>query len=373
MMTNNQQFEIWRKSQEVELTQKLEALLPSILSRHVFYPECEGDLKKQQMSLNAKIGGKHKLYFNITDRVVSSADDFVSCWLDGIVNYIKTVDKGYEEGRAAYQFQQLLASDPELLEYAVLFLKRTYWRNCYALAKKRPAEKEATIWIGQRNAEYGLLITPRFKKGEWENDVSEIRHFRPAYWTIGHIMQTGLVIPHTEEKIEFTSVDQYLTFFKNVLVRLSGSPYERTIAEKYCDFVKNSENPYRVPLLIPEFRYGGMDMHHKYRLDFTIINPYTLEKQGFEFSPWSTHGALAGTKNKTQKEINEEAKANFEKEMEKQKAYYREYGVYTLIYTDTDLADMDAVFEEMKCYLQPVQENKLLLQTAMDRFTSFSI
>ena len=35
--------------------------------------------------------------------------------------------------------------------------------------------------------------------------------------------------------------------------------------------------------------------------------------------------------------------------------------------------DMDAVFEEMKQYLQPVQENKLLLQTAMDRFTSFSI
>ena len=55
------------------------------------------------MSLNAKIGGKHKLYFNITDRVVSSADDFVSCWLDGIVNYIKTVDKGYEEGRGDEQ------------------------------------------------------------------------------------------------------------------------------------------------------------------------------------------------------------------------------------------------------------------------------
>ena len=40
IMTNNQQFEVWRKAQEAELTQKLEALLPSILSRHVFYPEC---------------------------------------------------------------------------------------------------------------------------------------------------------------------------------------------------------------------------------------------------------------------------------------------------------------------------------------------
>ena len=146
-MTDYQEFEKWRKAQEAELTKKLETLLPSILSRYVFYPECEGDWKKQQMSLNAKIGGKHKDYFNITDRVVSSADDFVSCWLDGMVNYIKTVDKGYEKSRTTYQFQQLLANDPELLEYVVLFLKRTYWRYCYSLAKKRPAEKEATIWI----------------------------------------------------------------------------------------------------------------------------------------------------------------------------------------------------------------------------------
>lgn len=372
-MTENQQFELWRKEQEKELTRKLEALLPGIVSRYVFNPEYKGDMKRQQLSLNSKIGGKHNSYFNITDRVITSADEFVSCWLDGMVNYIKTVDKGRETSRATYQFQQLLANDPELLEYAVLLLKRTYWRNCYSLAKKRPTEQEATIWIGQRNAEYGILVTPRFKNGEWENDVSEIRHFRPAYWTIGHIMQTGLVIPHSEDIIKFTSIEQYLLFFKNTIVRLSGSCYENVIADKYCEFVRNSENPNRVPLLIPEFRYGGIDMQHKYRLDFTIINPYTLQKQGFEFSPWSTHGALSGTKDKTQKAINEEAKANFEKEMEKQKEYYRKYGVYTLIYTDTDLQDMDAIFEEMKKYLQPEYENKLLLKTAMERFAGFHI
>ena len=372
-MTEKQRFEVWRKKQIDELTEKLEKLLPSILSRHIFYPETAEDFKSQQQSLNAKIGAKYKEFFNITDTVITSADDFVSLWLDGMIERISAMNKEYVTNSPVYQFQQLMASDPELCEYVVLFLKRSYWKNCYSLAKKRPAAENATLWIGQRNAEYGLLVTPRFKNGEWENDVSEIRHFRPAYWTIGHILQTGLVIPHSDDRIQFPNLESYLSFFKNVLVRASGSPYEKIIASKYCDFVRSSKNPNIIPLLIPEFRYGGMDKEHKYRLDFTIIDPYSLQKQGFEFSPWSTHGSLTGTKDKTQKEINAEAKANFEREMEKQKAYYRTYNVYTLIYTDKDLQDMDAVFEEMKKYLQPVRENKLLVQTSMDRFMRFSI
>ena len=63
-------------------------------------------------------------------------------------------------------------------------------------------------------------------------------------------METGLVIPYENDKIKFNSVDDYLTFFKNVLVRLSGSPYELKIAELYCEYVRSSANPYKVPLLI---------------------------------------------------------------------------------------------------------------------------
>lgn len=80
--------------------------------------------------------------------------------------------------------------------------------------KKRPKKEEAALWIGQTNASYGLLITPRFKNGEWENDVSEIRHFKPNYWTIGHVLETGLVVPHSPQRIEFFTIEQYLVFFK---------------------------------------------------------------------------------------------------------------------------------------------------------------
>ena len=59
-MTEKQRFEIWRKKQVDDLTEKLEELLPGILRRHIFYPETAGDLKSQQQSLNAKIGAKYQ-------------------------------------------------------------------------------------------------------------------------------------------------------------------------------------------------------------------------------------------------------------------------------------------------------------------------
>jgi hypothetical protein len=60
-------------------------------------------------------------------------------------------------------------------------------------------------------------------------------------------------------------------------------------------------------------------------------------------------------KNKTQKELHAEALANFEKEMTKHKDYFRNYGVYALIYTDSDLADPDKFFDEIKRYLVPTR------------------
>ena len=301
-MTGKQWFARQKKEQIAQLTCQLDALLPGILRRHAFSKDNPDDFKSQQLSLHAKIGGKHTTYLNVTDDVISSPEEFAARWFKGLINHIKTVDAGKEASRAAYKFQQQLTSDPELLEYVTLFLKRTYWRNCDALAKKRPKKEEAALWIGQTNASYGLLITPRFKNGEWENDVSEIRHFKPNYWTIGHVLETGLVVPHSPQRIEFFTIEQYLVFFQNTMVRQTRSPYEMEIAKKYCELVLSSKQPYEIPLLIPELRYGGLQTQHRYRLDFTIINPYTLQKQGFEFSPWSTHGYLSRTKEKNQKE-----------------------------------------------------------------------
>jgi hypothetical protein len=235
----------------------------------------------------------------------------------------------------------------------------------------RPTVEDAEVWIGQEHASYGLLVTPRFVGGQWENDKSEIRKFPQDYWTIGHVLATGLVVPNDPDKVEFPNVKAYLTFFKNTLVRASGSVHEREVADRYVKYVLAQADPTKVPLLIPEFRYGGVTPKHKYRLDFTVIDPYTMQKVGFELSPWSSHGKLTGTKDKTTKEINAEALANFEKEMTKHKDYFRKHDVYALIYTDSDLSDPDQLFEEIKRYLVPRRLSYQLEIHALDEFHRF--
>ena len=128
------------------------------------------------------------------------------------------------------------------------------------------------------------------------------------------------------------------------------------------------EDPLSVPLLIPELRYGGHDAKHKYRLDFCIIDGTTIERVGFEFSPSSSHATIVDTKNKTQKEINAEVGVNFEREMTKHKAYFKKFGIFVLIYTDIDLANMDGVINDFKKYLTPVERQNELNFHVLDNF-----
>lgn len=203
---------------------------------------------------------------------------------------------------------------------------------------------------------------------DWENDQSEIRHFKPKYWSIGHVMKTGLVIPGKDRKLTFETVEKYLEFFEEVIVRHSKSKYQIDIAERYSEYVRASKDPLSIPLLIPELRHGGRDAKHKYRLDFCIIDSTTLERIGFEFSPSSSHTAITGTKSKTQKAINAEVAENFEHEMEKHKAYFKKFGIFVLIYTDKDLANMQAVFDDIKKWLAPVRIQQQLNFHVIDNF-----
>lgn len=320
---------------------------------------------QSEQSLNALIGSRNDDFFDLKHDVINSQEQFVSLWLRGLKESALT------DGVASdHWLWQLIKKHKLLQEYTILFLKRSYLKHFDELSKNRPPVEEAEIWIGQENANYGLLVTPRFRNGQWENDKSEIRAFPKAYWTIGHVMQTGLVIPGRNKIFKFSDVEQYLLFFQDTLVRNSGSKYEYEIAGHYCDYVRSSPSPNLVPLLIPEFRYAGLNVKHIYRLDFLVINPYTLDKFGFELSPWSTHGYLKKTGQLTQKKINELASDNFAKEMKKHRAYFKEHGVFCLIYTDDDLKDIKRLFDdEILPYLKP---EKPKIQLSFEIIEEFS-
>lgn len=323
------------------LTAELRTMLPDVLA--------ETGIGSEQ-SLNGAYGGKFADYIDIKNEVIYSPDHFTALYFDGFQKKV-----AYSPHSAHMRNLKILRGSKKLQEYMFIFLRRVYLRNIEALSRKRPTVDEAEIWIGQNNASYGILVTPRFsaKKNQWENDKSEIRHFEHQYWTIGHVLTTGLVIPGKNVTMPFKTPDDYLNFFTNVIVRNSGSQYEYDIAQMYREYVLAAPDPLRVPLLIPEFRYDGLATAHKYRLDFTIIDPYQLTKVGFEFSPWSTHGYLAKTKTLTAAEINRIAQDNFEREMTKHKDFFRKHGIFVLIYTDADLTDLAKIFGDMKRFLEP--------------------
>ncbi|KUL93392.1 hypothetical protein DK26_24050 [Bosea sp. WAO] len=341
----------------VDMTTELRAMLPQVLKE-------TGVLKES--SLNAIIGGKAAQFIDLLHEVILSPEQYATLYMKGFRQAMSSEDALFPNShRINYE---MLRKSEAAQKYFMLFLKRSYLKHFDELSRVRPPIAESEIWIGQNKADYGLLITPRYVNGVWENDKSEIRHFPKLYWTIGHILNSGLVVQGDEDKIEFSDVNAYLAFFKNTLVRASGSPYEKEIANLYVDYVRASNNPDNIPLLIPEYRYEGPVAKHKYRLDFCIIDPYTMRKVGYELSPWSTHGYLSSIRGLNQAKINEMASDNFEKEMLKHRSFFKKHDIYALIYTDSQLANIVSVFEDMKQYLDPVDKVVQLDFHLLDKF-----
>jgi hypothetical protein len=303
--------------------------------------------KDSEQSVNTYIGSKNDDFLDLKNDVIKSPDEFISKWLQGL-------DKGYKEGKGN-RFKSMhdnLKKKENLYfkKYVALFLKRSFLKKYEELSKTRPQQDEGHFWFGVNDADYGVFITPRFNTAtkEWENDVSEIRAFNQLYWTIGHVLKTGVVYPGRNKIKKFKTCADYLDFFYDQ-VRLTKSLYQIEIAEKYINFVKANPAPNLVPLLIPEVRFNP-GRKHEYRLDFLMINPLTMDKIGIELSPWSSHGQLSG-KHKNLSELNKEALDNFEKEIKKMKAYFKKYKIYTLIFPDSELKNIEELFNDIKKYL----------------------
>jgi len=343
------------------LSTQLKALLPTVL----------GDTGiESKLSLHGKIGQKNEHFIDVRNALIYSPEQFLSEWLEGLEDHISKQSSYFRNpANSYYHLYHLIKRSTSFREYLRIFLRRTYLNHYEAYTRHKPRVEESEIWIGQNHADFGLLVTPRFANEQWENDKSEIRHFGPKYFSIGHVLKTGLVVPSKNRTISFHSVEEYLTFFQEVLVRLNKSQYGNQIAEMYREFVLNHDNQLEIPLLIPEFRYNGMAAKHEHRLDFLIIDSANMNKVGFELSPWSTHGQIKNItkEKKTQVAINAEAQENWENEVNKLKKYYKAHGIVVLIYSDRDLKGLDVVFEDMKKYLEP---KKIGVQLEIDAFRS---
>jgi hypothetical protein len=321
-----------------KMTARLEALRPYVM----------GTLGSVSLSsLHAVLGSKNAKFIEIRTQVLTTPQAFYTEWLVGLEGYIE--ERGGYDARYSVLLQ-LMCTDAKVRRYVRTFLMRTFLRQADALSKKRPTDDEAEIWMGPNHTDYGLLVTPRFSNGQWENDKSEIRHFKHPYFSIGHVLETGLVIPGRKRRQPFHDIDAYLSFFENTLVRLAGSLHQNAVAERYVDHVKKSADPYSVPLLLPEVRYSR-EKKHQYRLDFMVVEPSSMRRIGFELSPWSSHGRLLGIGSMTQKQINAKASENRATELAKLREYFLKHGISIVVFTDDQLKNPDMVFEEISTYL----------------------
>jgi len=306
----------------------------------------------------------------------SDPEDFIARWLDGLLKAARAdflrYGSGADSGTAAQRLVRMLKT-PTVRKYTFTFLRRNFYRQLNARTRAKPPEDLWGIWFGGKSSTYGILIAPKFRNGEWTNDRSEMRHAPYIYWTIGHVLETGLVSPDESEPLKFSDLRDILRFYRFVLKNISNSKYEKAIAVRYIEYLQQSADALSEPFLIPEFRYGGLDAQHKHRLDYTVFNGHTMRKTGFELSPYSTHGAVRKLKNKTQVAVNREGAATWEKEMQKRNDYFAKYDVPIVTFTDSMLRDIDNCFQVIGSYLTKRPKGRLSLDGVVRRLAAAEV
>ncbi len=338
---------------EAELTKLLQDRFAATISRASELLDKELNVHK----FHAIIGCRNNDFVDAVRTQFSDPDDFWRRWLRGFrlrftESYAKEIEKNgrVKNDRSVFRLKRLL-DDDDVLEYTRLFLVRNFYRNLKARTRSKPQESLWEIWFGENRGPWGLLITPTRRLGAWTNDKSEMRHARYEYWTIGHVLSEGLAAPNDEKTFSFSSVEQVTQFYSMVLARASRSKHEKEISNLYLKYLEDSDQVLDEPFLIPEVRYAGLDEKHKYRLDYTVLNPHTMQFVGFELSPHSSHGSVTGMKSKTQKRVNQELAEQWEHEMDKRNDYFQTFGIATITFTDAHLSDPHGVFSTIQTYL----------------------
>jgi hypothetical protein len=357
--------------QERLLTSHLNNILPIV-------KENVESITKEDFSLlsfHAQIGSRNSLYIDGVRTKFIDSEDFIAQWLCGLVRNVErqidegTFGRGRHKGADYYLIQYL--KDLSIREYVFTFLTRNFYRNFKERVRNKPDENLWSLWFGNGNLVWGLVIEPVLRDGCWTNDKSEMRRASYNYWTIGHIVSTGLIDPTSNSPIRFGSPEDFLGFYKSVIIRTSNSQYEKEIADRYIEYLKRSDDLNQELFLIPEFRYAGKEVKHIYRLDYTILNSYVMKMTGFEISPASTHISLERTKDKTQKSLNFELSQQWSKEMTKRNSYFSKYGISTVTFTDTDLGDVKQCFQSIEVFLRERADASTTLHNAISEMELF--
>jgi hypothetical protein len=322
-------------------------------------------------SLHGIIGGKNNEYTDAVRLEFRNPQDFIARWIQGLLRQAQAAAQ-IGGDNAATRIARLLRN-PIVREYTFTFLTRNFYRNIVERTRQKPDENLWGLWFGDNAMSWGLLISPVFRNGEWTNDKSEMRRADYDYWTVGHVLSTGIIDPDSNRLVEFHSLRELSQFYQSVLRRRSASVYEKEIAMRYVNYLQRSDDVAAEPFLIPELRYAGRSSAHLYRLDFTVLNPHTMSFVGFEISPASTHNAVKQIKKRTQKDVNFELSRNWHHEMEKRNRYFTDFGITVVTFTDDDLTDLDSCFQKLQSCLAERCDEETTIEDQLEQLHALDL
>lgn len=324
-------------------------------------------------SFHAHIGRNNNTFVDSVRTRFAGPQEFIARWIEGL--HAK-LDDIVSTGRRAYggrllseQLVLKCLQDELLRNYTIRFLERNFYRNYQARTRQKPDDALWSVWFGSGDLSWGLIIAPAHRDNAWTNDKSQMRRESYAYWTVGHVLATGLHDPTSREPLKFGNIQELQIFYRSVLKRVSNSLYERAICDRYLAYLERSAEPLAEPMLIPEFRYAGAERKHEHRLDFTVLNGHTFEFTGFEFSPASTHVRVEKLSDRTKADINRELAQSWQKEVSKRNAYFLTYGVSVVTFADDDLKDVDACFYRIESALRARTAPLATIQSALSAIT----
>lgn len=363
------------KERDEQLTKQLENKRNDVLERASSIVGENLNIHK----FHGRIGNRNTTFVDSIRLQFSDPQDFLSQWLKGLMDIVETTEENQKKKYNGRIFQNTsvhellkLLKDTLVRDYVFQFLVRNFYRQFVPRIRAKPSEILWQLWFGDNHKLiWGLIIAPAYRDEGWTNDKSEVRRVDYAYWTIGHVMKTGLIDPTSQKTLTWSSTEQFIDFYRSVLKRLSNPTYEQGIASRYTEYLQESIDVYDEPFLVPELRYAGINKEHKYRLDFVVLNSHVMESTGFELSPSSTHLAISGITTKTQTQLNKDLAEQWKKEMNKRNEYFASFGIPIITFTDDDLQDLDKCFAVIKGYLSQRSLTRIPLVDMVSRIDGY--
>ena len=165
---------------------------------------------------------------NCVKNELLSPSEFIAEWIKGLCDQYR--DKIYNGSTGAVRYILI-----EMMKYSVCkeyiydFLTRNFYRHINERIRYKPSEQLWEVWLGSNLLYCGILTSPAYRNNIWINDVSEIRRANYEYWTIGHILTTGIVVPDNPSPCKFPDLNSFIIFYNQIIMRLSKSEYGKRL------------------------------------------------------------------------------------------------------------------------------------------------